>query len=286
MLFTIFAGLCRAQHNSDYVQYMFNGLLINPAYAGSQEALNVTGLYRRQWAGMKGSPVTLSFSGHSALKNKRHSLGVVVESERYGLFSHTKAGLAYAFRIPAGRGKIAIGAQGGVDAYSYSWSGIRVADANDPSFSGVPTRNIYPDFSAGIYYQTKSFYAGVSNPRMLGGGSNYFNTWNATAGYVARLSEDFRLKPAALVRYVPSSPVSTNLSATIYYQEIVGAGFGCTLGNSIMAYTDIRINEQLNAGYGYQRQLNKLGTYSGGSHEVMLRYLFRYRTKATSARYF
>jgi type IX secretion system PorP/SprF family membrane protein len=283
---SFFVAALNAQHGSDYVQYMFNGLLINPAYAGSHEALNVTGLYRRQWTGLKGSPVTLSFSGHTALRNKRHNVGVVVENERFGLFSHTGAGLAYAFRIPAGRGYIAIGARGGIDAYSYNWAGIRLADANDPSFTGVPTQNTYPDFSAGLYYHDRSFYAGVANPRMLGRDNGYFNSWNATAGYVARLGEDFRLKPAALIRYVPASPVSTNLSATIYYREIIGAGAGCTLGNSIMAYADIRINEQLNAGYGYQRQLNKLGTYNGGSHEVMLRYLFRYRTRATSARYF
>ena len=71
VLFLFLALRVSAQHSSDYVQYMFNGLLINPAYAGSADALNITSLYRKQWVGINGAPANIMLSAHSPLKNKK-----------------------------------------------------------------------------------------------------------------------------------------------------------------------------------------------------------------------
>ena len=60
-----------SQHNSSYSQYMFNGLLFNPAYAGSNDALNLTALYRKQWVGIDNAPTTANFTAHTPLKNKK-----------------------------------------------------------------------------------------------------------------------------------------------------------------------------------------------------------------------
>ena len=46
----------RAQYQQFYSQYIYSGLLINPAYAGSQDALNITAAYRNQWTGFEGAP--------------------------------------------------------------------------------------------------------------------------------------------------------------------------------------------------------------------------------------
>ncbi|MBB1141045.1 type IX secretion system membrane protein PorP/SprF, partial [Myroides sp. WP-1] len=40
-----------AQQDPQYTQYMYNHSNINPAYAGSNEGLNIFGLYRTQWVG-------------------------------------------------------------------------------------------------------------------------------------------------------------------------------------------------------------------------------------------
>ena len=41
----------KAQQDPAYSMYMFNGLFLNPAYAGSSEAISVMAIYRHQWAG-------------------------------------------------------------------------------------------------------------------------------------------------------------------------------------------------------------------------------------------
>jgi type IX secretion system PorP/SprF family membrane protein len=273
----------RAQHNSDYVQYMFNGMLLNPAYAGSHEALNLTALYRRQWVGIPGSPVTRSFTGHTAFKNKHYNAGLVIENEHVGLFSHTRAGAAFAYRFRLFNGKLALGLQAGLNSYSYNWGQLSVADSEDPVFTGVASRQTTPDGAAGIFYSDSRFYLGVAAQGLMKGSPDNLLLHS---GYLLRAGEHFRLKPSVLLKYTETSPVFINASATVYYKEYAGLGGGYTLHNSWMVFLDLRLNDQLNMGYGYQRQLNELSTYTAGSHEIMIRYLFRYRIKAPSARYF
>jgi len=41
-----------AQQLPQFTQYVYNTMSVNPAYAGSRETLNITGLHRNQWAGI------------------------------------------------------------------------------------------------------------------------------------------------------------------------------------------------------------------------------------------
>lgn len=287
LIICIWLGLSlRAQHNSTYSQYMFNGLLLNPAYAGSQEALNLTALYRRQWLGIGGAPSTLSFGAHTPLKRKKVSVGIILEQENMGLFNQTRTGLVYAYRFRFLKGHLSFGAQFGARVYAYDQSSLKVKDAYDPGFSGMAVRIIRPDFGAGAYYHDKNVYAGLAAPSLMIDGNNRYHTFTFNTGGVIVLSPDTRIKPALLVKYINGSPLSLNVSGTFYYRELLGLGLGYTLNSSAMAYADIRLNDQLYFGYAYERALNRLGTYTLGSHEVMLRYLFRYRINAVNARYF
>ena len=286
ILFLLAVFPAAAQHNNSYVQYMFNGLLLNPAYAGSQEALNLTTLYRRQWLGIGGAPTTLSFGAHTPLKNKKVSVGLVVEQENIGLFDRTRAGLVYTYRIPFLKGQLAFGTQFGARIEAYNWQRLKTQDSYDPNFTDLSNRIVNPDFGAGTYYHDKNMYAGFSAPSLFGAGFNKFQTLTFNTGGVIITSSELRIKPALLLKYISGSPLSANLSTTFYYKDILGIGLGYTMNTSLMSFADVRINDQLYFGYAYERALNRLSTYTFGSHEVMLRYLFRYKINAINARYF
>jgi len=287
LLIIVCFGLCmKAQHNSDYIQYMFNGLLVNPAYAGSQEAMNITAMYRKQWLGLNGSPSDAMLTAHSPLKNKSVNLGFIVMNDCFGVYNHTNASLVYAYRVRLGKGKLALGLQAGFDSYSTNWNQIRTTDAGDPNFVPTASRQINPIAGTGVYYNTKNFYIGIAAPNLFNGQINPGTIINLTSGVVIKAGDDFRIKPALLIKRISGSPVEANLSSTFYYKDIIGLGVGYTYNSSAVAYIDIRLTEQLNFGYGYSYTLNELNAYSYGSHEIMLRYLFRYRINAVNARFF
>ena len=67
-----------SQQDPQYTNYMYNTTVINPAYAGTREAISILGLYRAQWVGLEGAPVTSSVSIHSPLKESNFGLGLSV----------------------------------------------------------------------------------------------------------------------------------------------------------------------------------------------------------------
>ena len=106
------------------------------------------------------------------------------------------------------------------------------------------------------------------------------------SGGLIRLSADISLKPSLLVRHLMHSPLYTNVALTGYYRDWFGLGCGYTYGNAWFVYADIRLNDQLSFGYAHERDAGPLSGFNAGSHEVMLRYLFRYHITAINPRYF
>ena len=47
-----------AQQEPGYTQFSWDQLVINPAYAGSKDALSARMFYCRQWVGLEGAPQT------------------------------------------------------------------------------------------------------------------------------------------------------------------------------------------------------------------------------------
>src|SRR5690606_30693577 len=65
-----------AQQLPQFTQYMYNTISINPAYAGSRDALSIIALHRSQWVGFDGGPITQTFSIHTPLRNDRIGVGL------------------------------------------------------------------------------------------------------------------------------------------------------------------------------------------------------------------
>src|SRR5688500_1683582 len=73
-----------AQQKPQYTQYIFNGLVINPAYAGSKDVIHLNAFHRTQWTGLEGAPTTQSFSIDGATKSNRLGIGAQAVNDRIG----------------------------------------------------------------------------------------------------------------------------------------------------------------------------------------------------------
>src|SRR5665647_472340 len=98
--------------NPVYSQYLQNGLMINPAYAGSRGALSAFLSYRMQWMGTKGSPVIQSVSLHTPMKNDKVALGIMAQFMQFGFTKSTSIYGNYAYHIRLGKGKLSFGLKG------------------------------------------------------------------------------------------------------------------------------------------------------------------------------
>src|SRR5882757_1540025 len=118
LLFLTISFCSHGQQQATYAQYMFNGLAINPAYAGSQEALSVNFLSRFQNVGLPGAPSTQTLSVHSPIAGQRFAVGFLAIHDKIGVISQTGVSGIYAYRLPlANKATLSFGLQIGMAAY-------------------------------------------------------------------------------------------------------------------------------------------------------------------------
>jgi type IX secretion system PorP/SprF family membrane protein len=271
-----------AQQESMYTQYMFNKLLINPGYAGSRAVTSVTMLYRDQWTGFNGAPRTGTFSVHGHLRNPKVALGLTVLNDRIGLQNQTGVYANYAYRLPLGEGRLSFGVQGGFDHYQIALSSAVHIDAGDPTLGA--DLNLYtPNIGAGVYYQSEVFYAGVSALRLVENDlsgrtivsesdayARQARHLNAMMGGVVDLTESVKFRPAVLVKYAPNAPVQADFNASFLFLERLWAGMSYRTNASLDFMVEFQISRQLRVGYAYDHQINAIGPYTTGSHEVLV----------------
>ena len=100
LVFILFCNLAAfAQQDPLFTQYMFNKLLINPAYAGSRENFTIDMLDRKQWVNIDGAPETFTISAHTALRNKNVGLGLYLIRDVLGATNNQSIMGTYAYRL-------------------------------------------------------------------------------------------------------------------------------------------------------------------------------------------
>lgn len=308
----LFIGSCcswvQGQQVATYSQYMFNGLAINPAYAGSHEALSATVLARFQNVGLKGAPNTQTFSAHSPLLNKRVSLGFMVVHDQLSVISQTGIHFSYAYRIPVRAGSdnpasLSFGLQGGMSLYRadytdldlYSNSPTNPAPGSDQAFS-QDIRQSRPNIGAGVFYSQRNAYAGLSAPSLVNNvfdrGEDFQTVYQSvpiilTGGYVFTLKPLLKFKPNFLFKAVDGRPVEFDLNASFLFDEVLWAGVSWKSSRQILLLTQWQLTDQLQFGYSYSISAGYIRTVELGSHEVMLNYRFWFNRKGLiTPRYF
>ncbi len=159
--------LAKGQLTPVYSQYLVNGLLINPAYAGSRDVLSALVDYRNQWAGFNGSPVSQTVTAHMPLQNKSLAIGALITNESIGITTTTGIFGNYAYRIRLNNGMLAFGLKAGVELLNENDGQLHFESTkSDPAFGYIGT-SVLPNFGVGIYYYNQNYFAGLSLPEIL-----------------------------------------------------------------------------------------------------------------------
>lgn len=270
---------------------MFNGLAINPAYAGSHEMLSITALGRIQSVGLEGSPGAQTLSAHSPIIKNKVGVGLQVFHETLGVTDQTGIYGSYSYRIFYKDLTISFGLQTGVNFYKTEYSQLRVDDAGDPVFEN-DVSSVTPNFGSGVFIKNKRLYAGISLPQMLSVGNQDLilveeKPFIVHGGYVFDLTPNLKLKPSTLIKLVNGKAVEWNINANLLVKELFWVGVSFRPTNAIVFLLDFQLTDQFAFGYSYDATIGELRTISSGSHELMLNYRFRFSQKGViSPRYF
>jgi len=274
--------------------YILNPLSINPAFAGGRNALNIAAFYRNQWAGIKGAPETMSLSIDAPVFSEKVGLGLIVASDRIGVSKEIQYISNYAYRISIGDGSLALGLGAGIYTTNTAWSDLVVLDPGDEFYLIDSRLFVVPNFSFGAYYSAGNYFAGLSIPRFLSYRFDFdknkytmvhnpdMYTYMLNTGYIFSLSPKIRFFPSTLITYSMNEKVQYDINGHFNLYDIFWIGASYRNKRSVAWLFQINLTSQLKAAYSYDFELGKLGKYTNGSHEVMLRYEFRYKVEAVN----
>ena len=296
LLITVSINETQAQQDTRYSQYMFNGLRLNPAYAGAKDGLSLNAFYRNQWVRIDDAPKSIVLSAHDRFgkkgRDKKDGLGVFLEYDQAGVDSRTSVYGSYSYRFKAGeRGYLSAGIQGGfVFHQAILTDVITPEEVYDEAFSQNESYML-PNFGAGLYYYNDKSYVGFSIPHLIG--YQRFNQdsqasrlrgayreYLVTAGTSYKLNENITLKPSLLIKYIPAQPpVEFDINASMLIKEAVWLGITLR-SNEVIKPESVNFQiayqgpKGMRIGYAYDHMLKSIGYYTSGSHEVMIGFDF------------
>jgi type IX secretion system PorP/SprF family membrane protein len=294
-------SVATAQQLSLFTQYRENATLINPAametdFLSYGYNLSFGASYRKQWAGISGSPETQSVRASYVNKN---SSGVSLLAGGYVLNDQTgPTGFTGVYgRIGAVIGGdpeysgLSLAITGGYVSYAVRASEIRLRDEGD-IIGMVDQTQSHPDVGFGIYYYAMDradnmFYAGVSVPQILGfdltyqDGAGEYSVQRvqhvyAMTGYHFLFDNDGILELSAWGKYVENAPFNADFN--LRYQTpsafYLGAGMS-TAGNAhleagLVLGDNVGLDNIVRIGYGLDYSFSSFGPSVGNTHELQV----------------
>lgn len=302
-----------AQQDAQFSQYIFNGLYINPAYAGYKSDFYVNSFFRSQWTGLAGAPTTVSVAADGAVANDKVGLGLLLQRDQIGAQNNIAAYTNYAYRIQIGQdenSRLAFGIGAGIIQSGLDGSKLNPVQAGD---NYIPTGYhsvLSPDARVGILYTNDDYFIGASVDNLLPQYTH--STTNAmalgvpipkpheyfTMGAIFNVDEETKFRPSILIKDTQTAPTSMDLNAFLLLNEKLWLGVtyrtaidiynkpnlqdDLPKSSAAVAIVEFFATENVRIGYAFDYSLNKLGTYGYGSHELSVGFLLKNNNSSRS----
>ncbi|WCT11847.1 type IX secretion system membrane protein PorP/SprF [Mucilaginibacter jinjuensis] len=298
--FMLAAFCVKAQQDTQVSQYVFNGLYINPAYAGYKDDLFIQSYYRSQWVGVTGAPKSFAVAGDGSFANGSVGLGVIITSDQIGAQSVVTGYLNYAYRIRLGENensKLAFGLAAGMMQLGIDGSKLNAVTPGDQAVPVGSQSRLTPDANFGIYYSNENYFAGISATNILGHfilqktESNILVPipqphFYLTAGALISMNDQMKFKPVILLKDDVKGPTSLDIDGFVLMNErlSIGAFYRTSVKlyqknnlqsdlpsqNAFGGIVEFFATPNLRIGYSYDHALNALSNYNYGSHEISI----------------
>jgi type IX secretion system PorP/SprF family membrane protein len=290
-----------------YSQYLFNYLVVNPAYAGYKEATNLQAFSRMQWVGVNGAPNIYSISADgTAAAGDVVGWGTQLVNEQRGASNLISLLGTYAYRIRLNQrdDRLSFGLSAGVTQWQIDYNKLNPGDHLINIAEHYTRPEWRPDFRIGAYYNTPFFYAGVSATNLFANFSGDIRIPHlyVSAGGFIPLNNNIGLKPSFIYRNDFKGPGNIDISvlALLLKQLWVGVTYrtGIYVGNvkareveTIQTTNALAFMMELfvikNVQIGYSYDLSVMGIGWPGSHELSLSYTIpRKKIQQSTPRYF
>ncbi len=223
------------------------------------------------------------------LFDEKVGLGLIIVNDKIGVTKETQFLTSYSYKMNIGQGKLSLGLGAGVITTNTAWSDLVVLDPGDEFYMIDSRLFVVPSFSFGTYYSYQGFFAGISIPKFLSYKFDFNKnkytleinpeeySYTLTTGNIFIISPKVNLFPSTMISYTPGNSLLWDINLHVNFLKRFWAGGSYRNGRSFATLFQIQLNDQFRMAYTYDIDFGELNTYSNGSHEIMLRYEFKYK---------
>lgn len=290
-----FSFAASAQYSTLQSQYMFNAIALNPAAAGTENAMSVVGTFRAQWIGFPGAPTTEALAIHAPLKTMNSSVGVQLFADQIGVDKTTNLTGLYSYRFKFAQANLRVGISGGVSFIQSNYADLQVVSPDDDQISTNTQLGMRPDFGLGLYYTAKKYFVSLSLPALLG--QRYemsqfrvysnVNNYNLLVGggYEFELPNEMALKPSILMKFRRNNRPQVDFNAKLKLNPVFQVGLSYRTEEAIIGMFEARATNQLSVMYSFGMPISSIAKSTYGSHELSIKYNFLYKSTTQSPRF-
>jgi len=294
-----------AQQVPMYSQYIMNGFLVNPSFAGRDGYTTLTLTTRNQWVGMEQAPSTYAASFQTRIlknsyiskstsvkkkivrptKGGRVGAGGYIFNDNNGIMRRTGVQGIYSYHIPLGTTEgypndLAFGLALTAYQYAINMNGL-IYDYSDPLLNNYDRSVFITDFNFGASYTTSKYYAGFAMTNILRGSLLFGDTTRTnrnelghyflTGGIKISLAPDWILEPSGFLKSSDMllKSIQLDLTARVYYKEDYWLGLSWRTNDAIILMLGLKFDRFYFA-YASDFTLTDIRRESFGSHELTL----------------
>jgi len=281
-----------AQQDPQFSMYMFNPIFYNPAYAGVEGVTKVIAVHRSQWLGYNpafaasgGAPSTQTLAIQAPLFRFRSGVGLHITNDNLGPLNNLEVQASYAYHLAFKDAKMSFGIRLGIFSQAIDIGDYNPIDANDPiilAFEEGNDSQVRPDIAAGVFYQAKKFYVGISATHLTQAefdfGQNVINNplenhGYFTAGYNYEFNYKLVLTPSFIVR-TDFNEYNFDLGFVGTYDDKFWGGLSYRQGEAaiLMVGANLTKDKALGLGYAFDLVLVERDAKAATSHEFLISY--------------
>lgn len=278
-------NILAAQQLPQLSQYAFNDYVYNPAVAGSRPWFELRTGHRYQWVGITDAPRTFTLSGTTPLGRKM-GVGALVFTDHVGPTRRTGFQASYAYHLNLTEEvRMSMALSVGVLQFLVDGSKIHFHDGSDPVIDDQLRGDLVPDATFGIMAYHENWWAGAAAPQLMKNKIYFYDEqeealselathYYVMGGYRWRFSDDLRLEPSLLLKYVEPVPAKIDITATLHYRDLLWLGLTYRTKDAISVMLGGWVKETFQFGYSYDITTTNLKNYTDGTHELMLAITF------------
>jgi type IX secretion system PorP/SprF family membrane protein len=219
------------------------------------------------------------------LLNNRVGVGGNIYRHTIGITQITGLDGSYAYRLPVPRGFLSFGLQTSVRFMQQNFglvTGTQPIEQDESIPVGLQSKYL-PNFGAGVYYESKRAYVGLSVPRLLRSNIDFSDKgqlitretqhYYFMAGATIPLGEAWELNPQTLWRYLPNAPFDADINLSAIFKKKISGGLSYRIGSeTAIVSTGLQMGDHLHLGMAFEASFSDIQKYNNGTAEVIIRY--------------